>query len=264
VVFTVPIPPILSTHKRRGLGRTRKLPDRCSRPDCTESCRSRVYCKTHAQAWRRKYQDDRCDWEGCTEIIATDDWEQERDSKNGKLKKVEGRTMGTGTRRRSYCRRHEVEHLRPSPEIEQLNLARLGDGLEVQGECWVPKPSRPSLKNNAATFDPEGSNGKAHWPYHRAVWDLLCGGHRQRLELDHLTGCAVQARCANPAHVQPVTRLENVARRVARDRARKARKPFSPRTCGPPINWGAAEASAVVAFAERFELPLPARAGLSP
>jgi hypothetical protein len=245
------------------VGRPKTLPEVCSRPFCTEPVRTRIYCATHAQAWRRKYQDDRCDWPECVEIIATDDWYQPRNAKTGKLKKTAGRTMDTGSGRLSYCRRHEGEHLRPSPAVEELNIARLGDGLDVEGECWVPKASRPSLKNNAATFDPEGSNGKVHWPYHRAVWGLLMAGHRQREELDHLTGCAVQARCANPAHMEPVTHLENMARRAARNQARKARKPFGPKTCGPSINWDAAERPAVVAFAARFGLPLPARASLS-
>ncbi|MGX5718356.1 hypothetical protein [Arthrobacter sp. MAHUQ-56] len=89
---------------------------------------------------------------------------------------------------------------------------------------------------NAVAFDPEGSNGKVHWPYHRAVWDLLMGGHGQRRELDHLTGCAVGPRCANPAHLQPVTRAENMARRRQRNLARKHRKPYGPRACGPAVN----------------------------
>lgn len=239
------------------MGRLRKLPDTCARPFCEEPARSRIYCKTHAQAWRRKYQGDRCEWVGCAEIIATDDWYQPREPKTGKLQKTDGRTMDTGAGRLSYCRRHEVEHLRPSSHVEELNVRRLGAGLDIDGECWVPKPHFPRLKNGAATFDPEGSNGKVHWPYHRALWDMLCGGHRQREELDHLTGCKVQARCANPAHMQPVTHRENMARRAARNAARKAGKPYGPRTCGPPLNSDAAEAPAVVAFAERFGLPLP-------
>lgn len=241
------------------MGRVKTIPAVCSRPDCTNAGRARIYCATHFKTWLRRYGGDRCDWPTCEEIIALDDWDQERDSKTGKLKRIDGRTMDTGSGRLSLCRWHEVEHLRPTPAIEDLNRSRLGAGLEVRGECWVPLASRPSLKNNAATFDPEGSNGKVHWPYHRAVWDLLMGGHGQRRELDHLTGCAVQARCANPAHVEPVTRIENVARRAARNMARKLHKPYVPKTCGPAINWDAAEAPAVVAFASAYSLPLPTR-----
>jgi hypothetical protein len=239
------------------MGRAKTIPEVCSRPNCTKRGRSRIYCESHYKAWQRKYDGDRCDWPGCDEIIATDDWYQARFPKTGKLKKIDGRTMDTGSGRMSLCRRHEVEHLRPSLAVENLNRDRLAAGLEVDGECWVPKVSRPSLKNNAATFDPEGSNGKVHWPYHRAVWDLLMEGHRQREELDHLTGCAVQARCANPDHVEPVTLIENEARRAARNLDRRLHKPYGPKTCGPAINWAAAEAPAVTAFARAYSLPLP-------
>jgi hypothetical protein len=238
------------------MARLKSIPEVCSRPDCMKRGRARIYCESHFKTWLRRYGGDRCDWPECEEIIATDAWDQPR-RKDGTLLKVDGRTMDTGSGRLALCRRHEVEHLRPSASIEKLNRDRLGADLEVKGECWVPKVSRPSLNNNAATFDPEGSNGKVHWPYHRAVWDLLMGGHGQRRELDHLTGCAVQARCANPAHVEPVTRIENVARRAGRNAARKAGKPYGRKTCGPPINWDAAEAPAVVAFAREYGLPLP-------
>lgn len=239
------------------MARPKTISGTCSRPGCAEPIRSRIYCATHFEGWRRKYAKDRCDWPDCRTIVAKDEWHQERRPKDGKLRKIDGRTMDTGSGRLGYCRRHEVEHLRASPEIEQLNLKRLGYGLEADRECWLPRLTLPSLSNGAGTFDPEGSNGKLHWPYHRAVWDLLMGGHRQRQELDHLTECAVQARCANPAHMQPVTHLVNMARRKARNAARKGRKHYAPITCGPPINWEAARAPAVVAFAREFRLPLP-------
>lgn len=228
----------------------------CILPGCGRPLFSRVYCETHARAWNRKYDGDRCGWPGCREIIATDAWEQPR-RVDGSLIKVDGRTMDTGKGRLSLCRWHEVEHLRPTPAIEVLNWRRLGDGLELDGDCWVPKRNLPSLSNGAATFDPEGSNGKVHWPYHRAVWDLLMDGHGQRRELDHLTGCRVGARCANPAHLQPVTRAENMARRRQRNLARKHGKPYGPKTCGPAVNRLALESPAVLDFAAAHGLAAP-------
>jgi hypothetical protein len=216
-----------------------------------------VYCETHARAWNRKYQDDRCDWLGCLAIIATDAWEQPRRN-DGSLFKVDGRTMDTGQGRKSFCRSHEVEHLRPTPAVEALNWERLGAGLELDGACWVPRWNLPELSNGAATFDPEGSNGKVLWPYHRAVWDLLMGGHGQRLELDHLTACAVGPRCANPAHLQPVTRAENMARRRQRNLARKHGKPYGPKACGPAVNRLALASPVVQKFAAVHGLTLPA------
>lgn len=225
------------------MGRQKVLLGECSLAQCGQPLFTRLYCETHARAWNRRYANDRCDWPGCRTIIATDAWDQPR-RKDGSLLKVDGRTMDTGQGRQSFCRWHEVEHLRPTPEIEALNWKRLGQGLELVGDCWLPAAAFPSLTRdpkgnptvNAVAFDPEGSNGKVHWPYHRAVWDLLMGGHGQRRELDHLTGCAVGPRCANPAHLQPVTRAENMARRRQRNLARKHRKPYGPRVCGPAVN----------------------------
>jgi ribosomal protein L34E len=238
------------------LGRQKVLIGACILLDCGRPLESRVYCQSHARAWNRKYGGDRCDWLGCKVIIATDAWDQPR-RKDGSLLKVDGRTMDTGTGRKSYCRLHEPEHLRPSAAIEELNWKRLGDGLELHGECWIPRGHLPSLSNGAATFDPEGSNGKVHWPYHRAVWDLLMGGHGQRQELDHLTGCLVGARCANPAHLQPVTRAENMARRRQRNLARKMSRPFGPKTCGPAVNRLAVTSPEVQKFAVAYGLTLP-------
>nr|AER68055.1 hypothetical protein [Arthrobacter rhombi] len=232
----------------------------CSRVGCDLPARSRNYCATHARGWLRLYDGDRCDWSGCNEILAYDVWWQPRHltgPSQGKLKKIDGRTMDTGQGRLSYCRWHEVEHLRPSPKIEALNRSRLGAGLVGQGDCWMPKESIPSHKNGAAKFAPEGSNGVLEWAYHRAVWDLLMGGHRQRQELDHLTGCQGGARCAAPFHLQPVTHAENMSRRRFRNEAKKAGNPFTPNRCGPPLNLQAVGSMEVQVFAVEFELPLP-------
>jgi len=127
-----PISLILWTSNRSFVGRLKTLVERCDR-GCSAPVRSRIYCQSHYKAWQRKYDGDRCEWPGCSQIIAKDDWYQERHPKTGKLKKIDGRTMDTGSGRLSYCRRHEVEHLRPSPAVEELNRARLGAGLEVEG-----------------------------------------------------------------------------------------------------------------------------------
>lgn len=240
------------------MGRTRALPDKCDR--CAKPARSRIYCATHARAWNRKYDQDRCHWEGCNIVVASDDWWQERyvsGRQAGMLKKIDGRTMDTGQGRRSYCRQHEVEHLRATPAIEQMNLTRLGAGLESQGQCWVPNKGFPKLGYGSG-FDPEGSNGKLQWPYHRAVWDLLMGGHAQRLELDHLTGCLAGATCASPIHLQPVTHAVNMSRRKYRNEAKSARSPYTPNRCGPRLNRQALESPKVQAFALEYGLPLPA------
>lgn len=169
--------------------------------------------------------------------------------------------MGTGKDRRSYCRWHEVEHLRPTPAVEAINRQRLGQGLEAVGDCWRPLPKFPPLSHKAPKkavgFDVEGSNGKAIWPYHRVVWDLLMGGHDQRRELDHLTGCMLGPSCCSPAHLEPVPHSVNEARYSARIRAKKAKKGYPSKTCGPAVNRAAINSETVQAFAAEYGLPLP-------
>lgn len=169
--------------------------------------------------------------------------------------------MGTGKDKKTYCRWHEVEHLRPTAEIHEINRRRLGEGLEAVGECWRPLPRFNPLSHKepkgGIAFDVEGSNGKALWPYHRVVWDLLMGGHPQRRELDHLTGCIVGASCCSPAHLEPVHHTVNMARRKARNAARKNRKTFNVATCGPAVNKKALLSEDVRKFAQDYDLPLP-------
>lgn len=244
------------------LARLKRLSGTCDKPGCNKQIRSRKQCASHAKAWARRYDKDRCDWAGCEQILATDDWWQERYTGRrfkGQLKKIVGRRMGTGKDRRSYCRVHEVEHLRPSPAIEELNLRRAGAGLVQVGNCWIPQESIPrfgSGNDGAAKFQPENSNGKSDWAYHRVVWDLLMGGHSQQHELDHLTDCTSPA-CAAPFHLEPVLHSVNMERRKYRNQARKAGEPFTPNRCGPPINLDALSNQRVVDFAKKSGLALP-------
>lgn len=221
----------------------------CRHPGCEEPTRSVEQCRTHHRDWLRQHGHRRCGWQDCEVIIARPD---------GHPTKIDGRTAGTGKTKKSHCRWHEVEHLRPTPEIREINRHRLGTGLVAVGDCWKPRPEFSVFSNGAGAFFPEGSNGKISWPMHRAVWDLLMGGHAQRQELDHLSGCSEEPSCCNPAHLQPVYRRINVERGTARRAARKAGKPYSPKTCGPATNRKVLSSEAVRVFAQDYELPMPA------
>ena len=144
-----------------------------------------------------------------------------------------------------YCRLHEVEHLRVTPEAERLNLLRLGSNLIADDKgCWLWYLSNNT--GNYGTFVPEGAN-VAKWLTHRVVWDLLMEGHKPGLELDHRT--CKQPACANPLHLEAVTRSMNQRRKRQ----------------GPERIWRNPEALAspkVLTFAAAFGLPLKAR--LSP
>jgi hypothetical protein len=141
-----------------------------------------------------------------------------------------------------YCRRHEVQHLRVTDEAERLNLLRLGTNLRGNDNgCWLWYVSNNN--GNYGTFVPEGAN-TAEWLTHRVVWDLLMGGHRPGLELDHRT--CKQPACANPLHLEAVTRSTNQRRKRQ----------------GPEHSWRNPEALAspkVLTFAATFGLPLKAR-----
>lgn len=144
--------------------------------------------------------------------------------------------MARNGRKLFYCRFHEVEHLRPTPEIQELNMARLGASIHAFNGRWL---WTGSVLGEYGAFVPEGANQIA-WMVHRVVWDLLMGGHRPRPELDH-DYCSRPA-CVNPAHMEPVKRGENEKRKR--------------RTTRGGINARALATPEVVAFAERFGLPL--------
>lgn len=80
-----------------------------------------------------------------------------------------------------------------------------------EGECW---PWRGSItRHGYGQFAPrKGVNLRAH----RVAYELSVGPIPDGLTLDHL--CGVK-HCVNPAHLEPVTALENVQRYAAARRA---------------------------------------------
>lgn len=181
---------------------------------------SRNMCPRHYKQWDRKYGHLRCHWPGC------------RQHQDGGGRRMNGRF---------YCRLHEVEHLRVTPEAERLNLLRLGTNLKGNDKgCWLWYVRNNS--GNYGTFVPEGAN-TAEWLTHRVVWDLLMGGHKPGLELDHRT--CKQPPCANPLHLEAVTRSVNQRRKRQ----------------GPDVTWRnpeGLETQLVHTFATTFGLPIKA------
>lgn len=205
------------------MARTRTQFD-CNVEGCEKRAWSRSKCSAHLKAWQRKNAHLRCKWRRCGNY--QDDGA--------------GRRMGSGRAKLWYCREHEVEHLRPSPEVGELNTVRVAALLKAEGDCWVWEgPS--GVKDTYPMFMPEGAD-KVNWVAYRVLWDLLMGGHKHGYELDHCL--CKNPRCCSPAHLEPVSRSEN---------ERRKKKPAY------RVNWKAAEAPAVVDFAGKYGLPLPAK-----
>lgn len=188
----------------------------------------RQHCRPHYDAWYYKNKNLRCAWEGCTAFQADG-----------------GRRMKHGNKVLFFCRIHEVEHLRWTPEVEQANLARLAAKITPIKGCWIASGPVMGKKGEYVGFIPEGANTAA-WPFHRVLWNLLMGGHRPGFELDHMPADCSTA-CCNPAHLEPVKRSENEKRK---HRKRSDR-----------INHDAASTPSVRSFATSHGLPLPASGG---
>lgn len=82
------------------------------------------------------------------------------------------------------------------------------------GGCWLWTGShkrRPDGTGGYGTISTGGTakNGGRQVPAHRYSYELLVGPIPPGLDLDHL--CRVR-HCVNPAHLEPVTRSENLRR----------------------------------------------------
>lgn len=200
------------------MGRPKTL-SKCKIKGCGKDANSRFMCWTHYKQWSRKYGHLRCHWPGCRE---------HQDDGGRRMNGV------------FYCRSHESEHLRITPEAEALNLARLGHGLIGDDNgCWLWGGSVND--GGYGTFVPEGAN-TAKWLTHRVAWGLLIGGHKPGLQLDHRT--CKRRDCVNPLHLEPVTPSANQRRKRS----------------GPQWDWINADAAAhlnIHEFAARHGLPVP-------
>lgn len=85
--------------------------------------------------------------------------------------------------------------------------------------CWPWKASYGSA--GYGQFSPDTSHRRGPKGAHRVAYELTVGPVPEGLELDHL--CRNRA-CCNPAHLEPVTHRENVARSPVALSAINARK----------------------------------------
>lgn len=199
------------------MGRPKTL-SKCKVKACGNDAASRDRCWTHYKAWDRAYGHLRCHWPECR---------SHQDDGGRRMNGV------------FYCRRHEHEHLRITPQAHELNSQRLGHGLTADANgCWLWGGAVND--GGYGVFVPEGA-GIAKWYAHRVAWGLLVGGHKPGLELDHRT--CKRRHCVSPFHLEPVTKSTN-----------QRRKRSSPQWAW--INTQAATSN-IHEFAVRHGLPVP-------
>jgi hypothetical protein len=196
-----------------------KTQGKCKIKACGNDAASRDRCWTHYKQWERAYGHLRCHWPDCR---------SHQDDGGRRMNGV------------FYCRRHESAHLRITPQAHELNSQRLGHGLTADANgCWLWGGAKND--HGYGLFVPEGAN-IAEWYTHRVAWDLLVGGHKPRLQLDHRT--CKRRHCVNPLHLDPVTPETN-----------QKRKHSSPEWGW--INTNAASLPNIHEFAARHGLPVP-------
>lgn len=92
--------------------------------------------------------------------------------------------------------------------------------------CWMWTGSSSKPTPTAAEYGKYTSRGVAH----RVAYELLVGVIPDGLELDHL---CCNTLCVNPAHLEPVTRAENMRRRMERMTHCKRGHELVPENCVP-------------------------------
>ena len=81
--------------------------------------------------------------------------------------------------------------------------SRYAEKIRPEGECWVWNAY--CMKNGYGLTSKNRRTVLAH----RLIYEILVGPIQEGLELDHL--CRVRA-CVNPAHLEIVTKGENLLR----------------------------------------------------
>lgn len=117
-------------------------------------------------------------------------------------------------RRAGLCSMHTTRMERhacladPRRSAEERILSKFTKG--TSSECWAWQG--PMSSNGYGNIPLETGRGARATSAHRAVYLILVGEIPAGLDLDHL--CR-NRRCVNPAHLEPVTRQENIRRAAA-------------------------------------------------
>lgn len=81
--------------------------------------------------------------------------------------------------------------------------------VDRSGDCWEWRAFRGRDGYGRFHVGRDESGNKKKWNAHRVAYELIVGSIPEGLDLDHL--CRNRG-CVNPAHLEPVTRRENLMR----------------------------------------------------
>jgi hypothetical protein len=149
----------------------------CSAPGCDRPHLARGWCGLHYRQWKRTWQ--LCSIEGC----------------------------GKPVKGRGWCTAHYARWRKyGTTDDPRASLAeRFWAKVDRRGpnECWPWVGAK--LQHGYGHL----KVGDSYPPAHRVAYELLVGLIPEGLQIDHL--CRNRA-CCNPAHMEPVTPLENTRR----------------------------------------------------
>lgn len=111
-------------------------------------------------------------------------------------------------------KRKRRPHTRPNrkpldPDVRFEKWVREGKLQKRADGCWLWLGATMSNGYGQVAMSMGSGNTKRHFSIHRWVYEFLVGPIPEGLDLDHL--CRVR-NCANPEHLEPVTRSENLFR----------------------------------------------------
>lgn len=167
----------------------------CSIDGCDKRSFSRTWCQMHYKRWWKTSTTERlprkaspCSIDGCSDVVQA----------------------------RGWCHKHYARwHRHGGPLVVLESTGNTGNTTPLEMRLW-PKVEKTktcwlwtgnTYRNGYGQVYRGPGEGSAL--VHRVVWQMLVGPIPEGLEIDHL--CRVRL-CVNPAHLEPVTRAENMAR----------------------------------------------------